>query len=195
MLKQLNTWGGQPLPLNASRWVPGQGVDAATTGSLYVRLRGATAAVDAACRSMGGTRLDAASPDVGADWVACREQELPWFAQRAADHCLWRLSVPQTAPELALQTLGVEGIAAPLVEWHGGLRWVQAPRSAGDALKAAARAVGGDALLFRAEAALPISGEPLFDPQNAAVQRIQQQLKAAFDPAGIFNPGRTHSAR
>ena len=195
VLKQLNTWGGQPLPLNASRWVPGQGVDAATTGSLYVRLRGATAAVDAACRSMGGTRLDAASPDVGADWVACREQELPWFAQRAADHCLWRLSVPQTAPELALQTLGVEGIAAPLVEWHGGLRWVQAPRSAGDALKAAARAVGGDALLFRAEAALPISGEPLFDPQNAAVQRIQQQLKAAFDPAGIFNPGRTHSAR
>ena len=182
-LKQLNTWGGQPLPLNASCWVQADGAD-----TLYVRLRGATAAVDAACRSMGGTRLDSANTAV--DWAACREQQLPWFTQRAADHCLWRLSVPQTAPELALPA----DIAAPLVEWHGGLRWVQAPRSAGAALKAAARAVGGDALLFRAEAALPISGEPLFDPQNAAVQRIQKQLKTAFDPFGVFNPGRTSSA-
>ncbi|MDH1702044.1 glycolate oxidase subunit GlcE [Comamonas terrigena] len=182
-LKQLNTWGGQPLPLNASCWLQDGG-----TGTLYVRLRGATAAVDAACRSMGGTRLDAAS--TAADWAACRELQLPWFTARAADHCLWRLSVPQTAPELALPA----GTAAPLVEWHGGLRWVQAPRSAGAALKAAARAVGGDALLFSAEAAQSLSGEPLFDPQNAAVQRIQQQLKTAFDPVGIFNPGRTSAA-
>lgn len=182
-LKQLNTWGGQPLPLNASCWVQADGAQ-----TLYVRLRGATAAVDAACRSMGGTRMDHAS--TAADWVACREQQLPWFTARAADHCLWRLSVPQTAPALDLPA----DIAAPLVGWHGGLRWVQAPRSAGAALKAAARAVGGDALLFRAEAARPISGEPLFDPQNAAVQRIQKQLKMAFDPAGIFNPGRTSSA-
>lgn len=182
-LKQLNTWGGQPLPLNASCWVQADGAQ-----TLYVRLRGATAAVDAACRSMGGTRMDNAN--TAADWVACREQQLPWFTARAADHCLWRLSLPQTAPALDLPA----GIAAPLVEWHGGLRWVQAPRSAGAALKAAARAVGGDALLFRAEAAQPISGEPLFDPQNAAVQRIQKQLKTAFDPAGIFNPGRTSSA-
>lgn len=182
-LKQLNTWGGQPLPLNASCWLQDGG-----TGTLYVRLRGATAAVDAACRSMGGSRLDAAS--TAADWAACRELQLPWFTARAADHCLWRLSVPQTAPELALPI----GTAAPLVEWHGGLRWVQAPRSAGAALKAAARAVGGDALLFSAEAAQPLSGEPLFDPQNAAVQRIQKQLKTAFDPVGIFNPGRTSAA-
>lgn len=181
-LRQLNIWGGQPLPLNASCWVHADGVD-----TLYVRLRGATAAVDAACRTMGGTRMDTAS--TAADWAACREQQLPWFTQRAADHCLWRLSVPQTAPELALPA----GVSAPFIEWHGGLRWVQAPRSAGNALKAAARAVGGDVLLFRAEAAQAISGAPLFDPQNAAVLRIHQQLKAAFDPAGIFNPGRTQA--
>ncbi len=35
--------------------------------------------------------------------------------------------------------------AQPLVEWHGALRWVQAPASAGDALRAAAEAVGGSA--------------------------------------------------
>jgi glycolate oxidase FAD binding subunit len=182
-LTQLNRWGGQPLPLNASCWVQDQ-----DTNTLYVRLRGAAAAVDAACRSMGGTRLEGAS--AVADWVACREQQLPWFTQRAKDHCLWRLSVPQTAPVLALPA----GIAATLVEWHGGLRWVQAPRGAGPTLQALVRSVGGDALLFRAEDADTISGAPLFDPQNAAVQRIHLQLQQAFDPAGIFNPGRAMGA-
>lgn len=179
-LQRLNQWGGQPLPLNASCWVEDAGV-----GTLYVRLRGAVAAVDAACRSMGGTRLDDAQ--TAADWQACREQQLPWFTTRAATDCLWRLSVPQTAAALVLPA----GVADPLVEWHGGLRWVKAPRAAGASLHQLAQAVGGSALLFRAESADQISAEAIFDPKNKGVLQIQQQLKQAFDPAGIFNPGRT----
>ena len=52
-----------------------------------------------------------------------------------ASDCLWRLSVPQTAPVLALPA----GVGAPLVEWHGGQRWVQA----GPAHAAALRRDGG----------------------------------------------------
>ncbi|MDH0371607.1 glycolate oxidase subunit GlcE [Comamonas aquatica] len=182
-LQRLNQWGGQPLPLNASCWVPDAA--GADTGTLYLRLRGARAAVEAACRSLGGVRLDDAA--TAADWQACREQTLPWFAQRAADHVLWRLSVPQTAPVLALP----HGVGAPLIEWQGGLRWVQAPRSQGPALQALAQSVGGSASLFRAESADQISASPIFDVQNPAVQRIQAQLRQAFDPVGIFNPGRT----
>ncbi|ODS59983.1 MAG: glycolate oxidase subunit GlcE, partial [Acidovorax sp. SCN 68-22] len=114
-LERLHAWGGQPLPLNASCWVEDAG-----TARLYVRLRGAQAAVEAACRSMGGERQDNAQ--VAADWQACREQRLPWFAGRVPEHALWRLSLPQTAPVLHLPA----GVAPPLVEWHGGLRWVQA---------------------------------------------------------------------
>ena len=44
-LAQLHAWGGQPLPLNASCWVQNEGA-----GQLVVRLRGAVAAVEAACR-------------------------------------------------------------------------------------------------------------------------------------------------
>ncbi|HWS05241.1 MAG TPA: glycolate oxidase subunit GlcE, partial [Burkholderiaceae bacterium] len=47
-LRRLNAWGGQPLPLNASCWVEDAGV-----GTLFLRLRGAVAAVEAACRSLG----------------------------------------------------------------------------------------------------------------------------------------------
>ena len=183
-LQRLNQWGGLPLPLNASCWVEDNGV-----GTLYVRLRGAVAAVEAACRNMGGTRMDSAQ--TAADWIACREQQLPWFTQRKLGDCLWRLSVPQTAPALDLPA----GIGAPLVEWHGAQRWVQAPRSMGPQLQALAQAVGGHASLFRAESSDQISAEVIFDPKNAAMQRIHAQLQQAFDPAGVFNPGRAMARR
>ncbi len=179
-LRKLHAWGGQPLPLNASCWVPGDGV-----GTLHVRLRGAVAAVEAACTSMGGTRLDNAT--AAADWVACREQTLPWFAARTSqpDHALWRLSVPATAPVLALP-----GGAEPLVEWHGALRWVRAPESAGDALCEAAHAVGGSASIFIAASAGEESARGAFDLSSKALEQIHARLKHSFDPAGIFNPGR-----
>ena len=176
-LERLHAWGGQPLPLNASCWVEDAG-----RGTLYVRLRGAAAAVQAACKSMGGERT--VNADVAADWQACREQQLPWFARRAPEHALWRLSVPQTAPVLALPA----GLAAPLVEWHGGLRWVQAGHEHADALQQLAQACGGNASLFIAASASPASARGQFDLNSASLQKIHTRLRQAFDPAGIFNP-------
>ncbi|CAN7167983.1 glycolate oxidase subunit GlcE [Acidovorax sp. LjRoot194] len=183
-LRKLHAWGGQPLPLNASCWVQDGAV-----GTLYVRLRGAVAAVDAACRSMGGTRMD--NTTTAPDWNACRDQTLPWFADRAQrpGHALWRLSVPQTAPVLSLPEA-----TQPLIEWHGALRWVQAPDSAGDALRDAARAVGGSATVFIASGADPASGSGPSDLKSRALEQIHARLKHSFDPAGIFNPGRMAQA-
>ena len=183
-LRSLQAWGGRPLPLNASCWVPGTG-----QGTLYVRLRGAAAAVEAACRTLGGTRMaDPAS--VQADWAACREQTLPWFLARAEHpgHALWRLSVPAAAPVLALP-----GGAQPLVEWHGALRWVQAPADAGDALRAAARAAGGSATIFRAADEGARDAHSPWVLPSSALEQIHARLKQRFDPAGIFNPGRMAS--
>src|SRR5258708_4004517 len=135
-LDWLNAWGGQPLPLNASCWLQ---EDGAAQGVLYLRLRGARAAVQAACERLGGERVQRMDPaHAAADWQACREQQLPWFTARAPGHALWRLSVPQTAPALALP----DGCTGPLIEWHGALRWVQAPRALGHALRALAKAAG-----------------------------------------------------
>ena len=183
-LRKLHAWGGQPLPLNASCWVQDAGA-----GTLYVRLRGAVAAVEAACRSMGGERQD--NTAVAPDWAACRDQSLPWFADRAkqSDHALWRLSVPATAPVLTLPAG-----AQPLVEWHGALRWVQAPHSAGDALREAAHAVGGSASVFIAAGAFPESAGGKFGLKSSALEHIHARLKTSFDPAGIFNPGRVSVA-
>jgi glycolate oxidase FAD binding subunit len=180
-LAQLNRWGGQPLPLNASCWV-----DDGQTQTLYLRLRGALAAVEAACTSLGGERQDNAA--TAPDWNLCRDQQLPWFQERGRDGKggeLWRLSVPQTAPVLDLPE-------PPLVEWHGGLRWVRAAPGDASRLRTAAAAAGGSATLFiAADARQPRAGGR-FDTLKPPLDRIHRQLKKEFDPAGIFNRGRLY---
>ena len=178
-LRRLNEWGALPLPLNASCWVEDSGVP-----TLYLRLRGAVAAVEAACKAMGGERQDNAK--VASDWTLCRDQRLPWFEQRG-ERDLWRLSVPQTAPMLELPE-------APFIEWHGGLRWVRAEAAQADRLRQTAERAGGHATLFKVAGVKNAGARPLtrFAPLAAPLDRIHRELKRQFDPAGIFNRGRLY---
>ena len=179
-LAQLNTWGGQPLPLNASCWLEENGV-----GTLYLRLRGAVAAVEAACAKLGGQRLH--SDKATADWALCRDLALPWFKARTDAQDLWRLSVPQTTPALDLPD-------SPLIEWHGGQRWVRADESQGAQLRALAQAAGGSATLFIAAHARKKDAKDRFDTLKPPLDRIHRELKREFDPAGVFNPHRMYGA-
>ena len=166
-LHQLNVWGGQPLPLSASCW---------HNGMLAIRLSGAQAAVDAAIKKMGGDAL----PDPEKFWDRLREQEHAFFdgVMQDKEHGLWRLSVPSVAPVLNLQ-------GEQCIEWGGAQRWLKTTASA-SAVRAAAEQAGGHATLFK-------GGDKsvgVFHPLQPAVERIHRNLKNAFDPAGIFNPGR-----
>ena len=200
-LRMLHAWGGQPLPLNASCWVQ---EDFANTsqGRLYVRLRGAVAAVQAACKRMGGVVQNNAQ--AAADWTACRNHTLPWFAARGLRD-LWRLSVPQTTPVL---TALDARFGRPLVEWHGGQRWYFADGVAGAsainaghashgsaalAIREAAAAAGGSATLFIATNTENTAATTCFDALSAPLERIHRELKQQFDPAGILNPGRMYT--
>lgn len=187
-LAQLHRRGGQPLPLNASCWVRD---DTAATAPelLFVRLRGAVAAVESACTKMladvPGKRMDNAQ--AGPDWTACRDLKLPFFtapAHATEPLALWRLSVPQTAPVLDLPW-------PQFVEWHGGQRWLWAPGSAMAQLRQAVAKVGGSASMFIAPGST--RGQNRFSPLTPAVEHIHRRLKAEFDPAGIFNPGRMYA--
>jgi glycolate oxidase FAD binding subunit len=170
-LRLLNGWGGQPLPLNASRW---------ESGVLWLRLRGAAAAVASACSHLGGERLDDARART--DWHATRDLRLPWF-DHLAGLDLWRLSVPQTAPVLALD-------AVPLIEWHGGQRWYLLPPGRARDVRAAAREAGGHATLFIAAEAGDTT--PRFDALSAPLERIHRALEREFDPHAVFDRARIH---
>jgi glycolate oxidase FAD binding subunit len=189
-INMLNTWGAQPLPLNASCWIQEAG-----KGVLYVRLRGAVAAVEAAIKKMGGNERgeytgvlqNAASGNttVAADWQALRNQSMDFFKLQG-DECLWRLSVPDTAPDLQL--------GDTVVEWHGAQRWVKLPYSNAALIRSKVNALGGNAILFVAAEAVNatarIENKVVFNPLKAPLDRIHRDLKKQFDPAGIFNHGR-----
>ena len=179
-LEQLHRWGGQPLPLNASCWVKDD-TAADRPELLFVRLRGAVAAVEAACerlaREAGGQRMDNAQS--GPDWAACRDQTLPFFQPPSPELCLWRLSLPQTAPVLELSF-------AQLIEWQGAQRWLWAPALAATPIRAAAARMQGYATLFRAGAD-GAPGARRFDAESPALQTITKRLREAFDPLGLFN--------
>jgi glycolate oxidase FAD binding subunit len=189
-LERLHRWGGQPLPLNASCWVHDDTASAGPQDLLFVRLRGAVAAVEAACTKMlaeqPGLRMD--NGQAQADWELCRNQQLPFFKRPVGDNmALWRISVAQTAPVLDVPW-------AQLVEWHGGLRWLWAPVDAAALLQPVAHAYGGNATIFVAACAHSTGATGQFDIKNPAEMAIQQRLKHSLDPKAIFNPQRLFKA-
>jgi glycolate oxidase FAD binding subunit len=166
-LRQLNTWGAQPLPINASCW---------HQGALMVRLRGAHAAVIAAHKTMGGAVMD--DGQAALLWNALREQTAPFF-ELAEGEALMRLSVPDTAPPL--------GLGPTLIEWHGAQRWLKLPLGAA-AQQGVPAGIPGHATLFRGGD----KSAGVFTPLAAPLDRITRELKQQFDPQGIFNRGRLY---
>jgi glycolate oxidase FAD binding subunit len=179
-LRKLNAWSAAPMPLSASCWHEGR---------LHVRLSGAESAVAAAARRLGGEPLDAAADY----WAAVRDQTHQFFAPFRPNNngaaaaprapALWRLSVRATAPHT---TFG----GATMIEWGGALRWLAAHED-GDTEQARAWAAahGGHATLFRASD----KSAGVFQPLSPALLALHQRVKAALDPAGIFNPGRMYA--
>ena len=161
-LKRMNEWAGQPLPVSATSW---------RDGVLHVRLSGARAAVSEAQRKIGGQEVDGA-----ALWHALREQTDAFFA---GDRPLWRLALPSTAPALGLP-------GAQFIDWGGAQRWLRSEAPA-EQIRARAAACGGHATLFRGGARRDV-----FTPLPGPIAAIHKRLKAEFDPAGIFNPGRMY---
>jgi len=176
-IRLLNTWGGQPLPLNASAW---------WQGVLVLRLAGAAAAVEAAVQRLGGEVVDPALAD--SFWTGLRDQTDEFFAQahaQVADTAptaptLWRLSVPAVASPLALE-------GDTLVEWGGAQRWLFSDTPAAT-VRSAAAAAGGHATLYRAQDKSP----GVFGPLSEPLARIHHGLKTAFDPDRVFNRGRQY---
>jgi glycolate oxidase FAD binding subunit len=160
-IRRMNSWSGQPLPLSAACW---------WQGGLRIRLSGAASETG---RAAGLLQADSVSDDPGF-WENLREHRLSLFTQ-AAD--LWRLSLPPAAAPVDL-----EGDC--LVDWGGAQRWYQTSLPA-QVIRERATGSGGYATLFR--------GTPdceRFHPLPPALERIQQRIKKAFDPHGLFNIGR-----
>jgi glycolate oxidase FAD binding subunit len=169
-LESMNRWAGMPLPVSATAW---------NGGDLGVRLSGAESAVRAAAAELGGERIEGAQAQ--RFWSGIREQTDAFFGGGAP---LWRLSLPSHAPRIELP--GAQRIAQ-LIEWGGALRWLKSDAEAG-AVRTAAERAGGHATLFRGGD----RSNGVFAPLAPELARLHRELKNAFDPAAIFNPGRMY---
>ncbi|MCG8380915.1 MAG: glycolate oxidase subunit GlcE [Gammaproteobacteria bacterium] len=164
-LIKFNQWRASLLPLSAAIHYE---------DAIYLRLSGHQAAVEQACSQLGGTAEEGTTC-----WTAIREHKHTFFDQEAP---LWRLSVPPATPCLDLG-------GSTLIDWAGAQRWLQSDAPAAHIRDAVDR-VGGHATLFRGGDRL---GE-VFHPPSKGIWQLHQRVKKAFDPSGIFNPGRLYPA-
>lgn len=106
------------------------------------------------------------------------------FADLPGD--VWRVMVaPSDAPRVAKELNAQHWLG----DWAGGLIWLAAPPSDAARIRAVVAAANGQAMLLRASAdARAVLG--LYAPQAPALADLSRAVKAAFDPLGLFNPGR-----
>jgi glycolate oxidase FAD binding subunit len=164
-VQTMNQRAGEPKPLSGAFWVDGQ---------LHLRLEGTASAVQHTARQWGGQVLEAHE----SCWDSLREWTLPFFDGTTS---LWRFSHQSTAPV-------DESFGPTLIDWAGAQRWVRGEHAIA-ALQQVAHNAGGHVTCFR-------GGDRSADvrsPVSAVEHRLQQRLKATFDPLGILNPGRLYS--
>ena len=102
-----------------------------------------------------------------------------------ADKPLWRIIISATrAPAL------VAALPDPdwLLDWAGGLVWLASDADP-QTLRTVTTAAGGHAMLVRADAAVR-EAVPALHPQPGPLAALEERVRRAFDPAGVFETGR-----
>ncbi len=142
-------------------------------------------------------RLAAYTPALELDTARSRAlweevRRLKMFA--GSDRPLWRISTtPTRAAKLVAviaRTLDVRAV----YDWSGGLIWLDTALTSDAGAVEIRRSLaefGGHATLIRAERATRASVD-VFQPLDVGLMALTTKLKAAFDPAGILNPGRMY---
>jgi len=137
---------------------------------LYLRLEGGEGSVKNARVHLGGEVADADY------WQHLNARTLAFFADVTP---LWRISLPQHTPWFALP-------GRQLIDWGGAQRWLKSDVPA-DAIRDLVRPYGGSVTCYTQG----LTDTP-FEPLPALLLRYHRALKDAFDPHGIFNPGRMY---
>ncbi|MGR9072277.1 MAG: glycolate oxidase subunit GlcE [Gammaproteobacteria bacterium] len=158
--RKMIEWSARCLPVSGISY---------EEGMLRVRLSGLERTVRAAIEKLGGETEDSGY------WRELTNQQRPFFRKKGE---IWRIAVPPAEPDLQLS-------GEWLYDWGGALRWLNSDEPAERIFDAAHKAEG-HATLFRSEH----RSDDVFQPMHKALKALNKNIKAAFDPEGIFSPGR-----
>ncbi len=170
-----------PHEVSGAAYVPGEGV--------VLRVEGISPSVS--------FRINALEKmlQVKSEIISNQQSELIWqdgrdlkmFADNQSRH-LWKISVPPQDAATIIEMLKPQLEFRYIFDWAGGLIWLDhEPQAAAHIIRGALKS--GHAMLFRADDETRQS-EAVFSPQPAALASLTQRVKNAFDPKGLFNPGR-----
>jgi glycolate oxidase FAD binding subunit len=158
-------------------------LDAKFASLTLIRFEGAAESVEARAQACGA-ELGVGFSTIAGNEIWSKVQTLNAFE---AAQVVWRLSVPPAAAVGAVSALRPEGFVA---DWAGGLLWIEPGDRSPSDVHAIAREFGGHAMLFRGSDEMR-RGD-VFQPLDPVTAQLTKRLNAAFDPLGVFNPGRMY---
>ncbi|MDO6414714.1 FAD-binding protein [Sphingomonas sp. BIUV-7] len=163
---------GSTADVSGAAFIPMQ---AGAPSRTVFRLQGARPSIDARTETLRAALADfGATDEIDGDvWETMRT-----LAPLREQAVLWRVSLPPKSFAAFVERLDRPWLA----DWGGGLVWL----GGGDAepVRGAAELLDGKAMLIRG------GGAPTFHPQPAMLARLEERVRRAFDPAGIFETGR-----
>lgn len=198
-----------------SRTVAVVGLDSATAVHAMSRAMGSQANVAAAAHrpslapgsALTGLRLEGVEPSIAVrsemlerflspfGEVYVLEQaaaEIFWSDMRTltplgTETPLWRVTVSPRDSSPLVEALAAEG-GKWLLDWAGGLAWIAFDGDRARVRNLAASACG-QAMLVRGSETLR-SAVPALQPVTPALAALEERVRRAFDPAGVFETGR-----
>lgn len=176
---------GSHADVTAAAHSPGRAGRAAET---LFQVRGVGPAVEARCDMLRDIAPDGYALRIERNGTQGRLwEDFRTLAPLMDGQALWRLNLrPSRAPAL-VAALEKEG-ARWMMDWAGGLIWTTWDGDAA-ALRSAVEDAAGHAMLVRGSASLRLA-TPAFHPQAAGLAALEERIRRAFDPQGVFETGR-----
>ena len=162
--------------------------EGADTSITALRLEGFPPSVQARIATLG---------DLLREYGMCRAMEGDeengfWLRVRDAaplgrESTLWRAVIAPSSAESFLDEIRLFS-ASWILDWAGGLVWLSYDGDSDLVRSAAARAMG-HATLWRAPVEVR-TVTSMFHPGQPPLARLEERVRRAFDPAGVFETGR-----
>ncbi len=153
-------------------------------GNAFVRLEGEKEPLAEKCSLLRALAPQYAFDEIEAGEIAFRAVgDGGAFIDMPFD--VWRAFVP---PAAAAKVAAEIDPPLWLADWAGGLLWIASVPGT-DTVREVVRRAGGHAILLAADEETRERID-VFEPEDPVRAGITRAVKAAFDPLGLFNPGR-----